>query len=109
MHEIYLTYSPRRARLVKDAEQRAKDIMQHAGSKPFSWHDDESEELYAWWVNVFGSSEIEHKEAAKALANRWRRLRFKPWRWKERRRIFEQYVRTEGVLTAASGLTTEWR
>ena len=82
-----------------DAEQHARAVMQGADPRwpPFA----DPEGAYRWWCETFGASEVEFEEMADGLVRRYRRTPF--WRFRQRRLIVADYVKVQGLLTAANG------
>ena len=114
---LVVTYTPRRAKLIKEAEASAEREVNAAvemdgvHSRPpyYFLHDPEiAQERYEWYVDVFGASEDELIAALNVAARQVRRSRW-PWRWRTRREAFRRYIRIEAQLNRAIGLETEWR
>lgn len=100
-----LSLGHRWAKAVQEAEEHASAVMAAADDPHCPVFDDEG--AYRWYVATFGASRAEFEDMRDALARRYRQVSF--WRRGLRRQIIADYIRVEGLLTAASGLETMWR
>ena len=114
---LVISWSRHNARTYREAEQEARALIASAVETdgvskhpPLRWRREESQrEHLRWYLAVFGDSEKDLKERSSALAKRYRSLRYKPWSWTERRRVKTAYMRLDGMMTVAYGLTITWR